>query len=266
MSRSSKKRSSRKKPSQEHHPPIQASKERTVQEKCSDLIKPGQPLDKRYPCLSVDVDTDKLKSMTKDELTLAKLRLDVQRQTVGLLNDKLDLAEREATNWAARVYVFDEGVNQSSVRACVNQLGEWARLTPGCPITILLNSPGGSCSSGFQLYDYLRALSSLGHYITTYALGTAASMGSVVLQAGDRRIIGANAMVMVHQVSSGINSQTPYIEDQVKYHKMIEERMMRIYVSRSKLTEQQIRGKWDRRDWYMLAEEAVEFGFADEIG
>src|ERR1700752_143419 len=97
------------------------------------------------------------------------------------------------------VYVFDKAVSEGSVKECVNVLTRWSRQDPGCDIELQINSPGASIFDGLALVDFLRDLEHKGHEITTMAYGMAASMGGVLLQVGTRRVMGANAMLLMHE-------------------------------------------------------------------
>jgi ATP-dependent Clp endopeptidase proteolytic subunit ClpP len=142
-------------------------------------------------------------------------------------------------------------------------LTSWSSKAPGAPLTIIFNSPGGAVHDGLALFDFLRHLRVAGHHLTTIALGRAASMGAVLLQAGDRRVIGSNAFVMLHEVSNGASGKVSEIDDSVELSKRLQKRLLTILADRSTLTVQQIQRKWTRRDWWLDAEEAVTLGFAD---
>ena len=90
-------------------------------------------------------------------------------------------------------------------------------------------------------------------------------MGAVLLQAGDRRVIGSNAFVMLHEVSNGASGKVSEIDDSVELSKRLQKRLLTILADRSTLTVQQIQRKGTRRDWWLDADEAVGLGFADEM-
>ena len=181
-------------------------------------------------------------------------------------------AEREAAQAAAgdsrnHVYRFIGPVTGSSVAACVSKLTEWSRLDPGCDIEIVFSSPGGSIFDGFILYDFVRGLAAKGHRITTGTLGMAASMAGVLLPMGDHRWVGNQAMVLIHRAAFGIAGKSYEVEDEIVLVKRLEKRIINIYVERSggKLTAAKIKRNWDRKDWWLEAEEALELGVVDEI-
>lgn len=224
---------------------------------------------------------DEVKSPRLEELEAQKLEQEIEklRHDVSTSANKAHLTalelqdreRREADNQAdadvARIYSFLESVTTDSVADCMDDLGIWARRDPGRPITIIFNSPGGSVIEGLALYDFLDDLKkSHDVEITTVARGMAASMGGVLLQAGDKRIVGRNAHVLIHEVSSVGFGKLSEMEDEVKFCKRLQERLLDILADRSTMSKRQIRTKWKRKDWWLDAKETVSLGFADEIG
>jgi ATP-dependent Clp protease protease subunit len=165
----------------------------------------------------------------------------------------------------ALVYTFFAEVDEDSVREAVRELSAWSRRAPGRPIRLVLNSPGGSVLEGLALFDFLGELRSRGHHLQVLALGTAASMGGVLLQAGSDRLLGRNAFVLVHEVRGGAIGTSSSLGDTVEFIGRLEERLLAILAERSTLTAEQIRARWGRRDWWLTAQEAVDLGFADVV-
>ena len=130
---------------------------------------------------------------------------------------------------------------------------------------IIFSSPGGSIIDGFELFDFLQEMRAQGHKVITGSLGMAASMAGILLQAGDIRWIGHQAWMMIHRAAFGAYGKTFEIEDEVKFIKRIEERILDIFTSRSDLTRNKIKRNWDRKDWWISSEEAVELKLVDEV-
>jgi ATP-dependent Clp protease protease subunit len=147
----------------------------------------------------------------------------------------------------------------------MKKLTEWHRLDPKCDIEIIFSSPGGSIIDGFELFDYIQHLRNCGHTVTTGSLGYAASMAGILLQSGGTRWIGHQAWLMIHRAAFGAYGKTFEVEDEVKFVKRIEERILDIFTSRSKLTRTKIKRNWERKDWWISADEALELGLVDEI-
>lgn len=179
-------------------------------------------------------------------------------------------AEREhKIRWAEdlenHVYRFSGPVDDMSVQECMQELSHWSRIDPACDIDIVFSSPGGSIISGFELFDFIQTLRSSGHQITTGSLGYAASMAGVLLQSGSSRWIGHQSWMMIHRAAFGAFGKTFEIEDEVKFVKRIEERIINIFTARSSLTSSKIKRNWDRKDWWLSADECLELGLVDEI-
>ena len=195
---------------------------------------------------------------------LRKLQLDTERAALELESYRRREAEEEAEA-GRRHYTFYARVEEDSVQACMKALGSWSTRAPGAPLTVTFNSPGGSVHDGLALFDFLRHLRAEGHHLTTVALGRAASMGAVLLQAGDHRAVGANAFVMLHEVSSGSAGKVSELEESVELSRRLQKRLLVILAERSTMTMAAIQRKWARRDWWLDAEDAVALGFADEV-
>jgi ATP-dependent Clp endopeptidase proteolytic subunit ClpP len=162
------------------------------------------------------------------------------------------------------LYRFSKDVSHNSVQACMSKLTQWHRMNPDCDIEIVFSSPGGSIIDGFELFDFIQELRH-DHKVTTGSLGMAASMAGILLQAGDVRWIGHQAWMMIHRAAFGAIGKTYEVEDEVRLVKRIEERCLDIFVSRSNITKQKIRKNWDRKDWWIDADECLEAGLVDEI-
>jgi ATP-dependent Clp endopeptidase proteolytic subunit ClpP len=203
--------------------------------------------------------------LKKEELSLAQNEIEFKLKQIQL-EDKLDFVNRkEASDERNFLYRFNDKVSKDTVRHCMETLTEWHRLDPECAIEIIFSSPGGSIIDGFELFDFLQDLRNKGHHLTTGTLGYAASMAGVLLQAGDVRWVGQQAWVMIHRAAFGAWGKTYEIEDEVNFIKRIEERILAIFTSRSSLTKSKIKRNWDRKDWWISADEALNMGLVDEI-
>lgn len=164
-----------------------------------------------------------------------------------------------------RVLDFTREVSRSYVEETIQTLHSWRR-TSSDPIVIRLSSPGGSVIDGLALYDTIKSLSAEGIKITTVALGWAASMAAVLLQAGNERVVGNNAYILIHEVSSAAIGKLSEIEDEAKFTKKLNDRLFDILAERATVKRSTIAKHAKRRDWWLSAEECLRFGFADRIG
>ena len=176
--------------------------------------------------------------------------------------------EEMARNKYHHVYHFTDSVSASSVRACMDQLTVWMRTADDeekQPITIVFSSPGGSVVEGMALWDYIQQVRRAGHHVTTHTIGYAASMAGILLQAGDVRTMGAEAYILVHEVSAAAVGKIGEMEDEMKFLKMISSRVLDIFAARTKLTKRQLDARWRRKDWWLSSSDALKLGFVDEV-
>lgn len=182
----------------------------------------------------------------------------------------LDRARRQESRTKAQddqhfVYQFDDEVSHESVSKCVKKLMEWHRTNPGCDIEIQLNTFGGEMFSGFRLIDVIHDLREQGHAITTSVYGVAASMGAVILQAGTTRIAGKNAFLLLHQGSARVDGSIGDIEDDTELIKKLQSRILDNLSERSSMSAQKIKNTWNRKNWWINADEALGLGFVDQV-
>src|SRR5580765_4582672 len=134
---------------------------------------------------------------------------------------------------------------------------------PKKDISIYINSPGGSVTSGLAIYDTMQFVTC---DVTTYCLGMAASMGAVLLCAGTKgkRFALPNSDIMIHQVSGGAQGAASDVERQVDYMFKLKKRLISIIAHHTGKPEEQVRHDSDR-DYYMSASEASDYGLVDEV-
>ena len=77
--------------------------------------------------------------------------------------------------------------------------------------------------------------------------------------------IGHQSWMMIHRAAFGAIGKTFEVEDEVKFVKRIEGRILDLFTSRSKLTKQKIKRNWDRKDWWIDADECLELELVDEV-
>ncbi|PKQ08816.1 MAG: ATP-dependent Clp protease proteolytic subunit [Alphaproteobacteria bacterium HGW-Alphaproteobacteria-12] len=135
---------------------------------------------------------------------------------------------------------------------------------PKKEISMYINSPGGVVTSGLAIYDTMQHIRSP---VSTVCMGQAASMGSLLLAAGEAgmRFALPNSRIMVHQPSGGFQGQATDIEIHARETIAIRQRLNEIYV---KHTGQSLKAIEDalERDNFMSPERAKEFGIVDHVG
>jgi ATP-dependent Clp protease protease subunit len=135
-------------------------------------------------------------------------------------------------------------------------------------ITIYIMTPGGYWTDGMAIYQAIKQAKA--HNITGIALGECSSMGSVILQAFDKRIAFADTTFLVHpgNTSSGENAFVHNFINQAKYEERILERMYEIYYGKAKKITKLSFKKFKNFfsvDKYLSPEKALEMGLIDEI-
>lgn len=130
-------------------------------------------------------------------------------------------------------------------------------------IQLIINSPGGYVTSGFAIYDTIKQIKSP---VSTICSGFAASMGSILLSVGEkgRRFIQPHARVMIHQPSGGARGQASNIEIQAKEIIKTKELSAQILADNCGQSFEKVMKDFDR-DYWMSAEESVEYGIVDGI-
>jgi ATP-dependent Clp protease protease subunit len=134
---------------------------------------------------------------------------------------------------------------------------------PNKDIAFYINSPGGVVSAGLAIYDTMQYIRSP---VSTVCMGMAASMGSLLLTAGEKgkRFALPNSRIMVHQPSGGAQGQATDIEIQAREILKLRQRLNEIYVTHTGQPIEAIQSKLER-DTYMSAEEARDFGLIDQV-
>jgi ATP-dependent Clp protease protease subunit len=134
---------------------------------------------------------------------------------------------------------------------------------PDKEISMYINSPGGVVTSGLAIYDTMQYIRPK---VSTLCIGQAASMGSLLLTAGEKgkRYVTPNARIMIHQPSGGYRGQATDIEIHAQEILNLKKRLNNLYVHHTgqKLP---VIEKSMERDNFMSAEDALKFGLVDEI-
>ena len=134
---------------------------------------------------------------------------------------------------------------------------------PKKEIAMYINSPGGVVTSGMAIYDTMQFIRPA---VATTCIGQAASMGSLLLCAGDKdmRFATPNARIMVHQPSGGFQGQASDIERHAQDIIKLKRRLNEVYVKHTGQDYETIEKTLDR-DHFMTAEEARDFGLIDRV-
>lgn len=176
------------------------------------------------------------------------------------LGDVIDMAALEA-----RRVLFSEPVTEKSAADAIKKLWFLELTSPGKPIVLVINSPGGSVDAGFAVWDQIKMMTSP---VTTLVTGIAASMGSVLslVAAPGRRFATPHARIMIHQPSIGgpITGQATDLNIHAQEILKTKARLVDIYVEHTGKPRDVIEKAIDRDTW-MSADEAKDFGLLDGI-
>lgn len=130
-------------------------------------------------------------------------------------------------------------------------------------IKLYVNSPGGIVSAGLAIYDTMQYAKAP---IMTICVGTAASMGAVLLAAGSKgkRIVLPNSVVLLHQVMGGAEGQAVDVEIRARHILRVKEQINQILAYHTAKPVEQIAKDTDR-DFYLDAAEAIRYGIVDKV-
>jgi len=162
-----------------------------------------------------------------------------------------------------RIIFVSGAVHDEMATAIVAQLLFLESENPKKEIAMYINSPGGVVTSGLSIYDTMQYIRSP---ISTVCIGQAASMGSLLLAAGekDMRFSLPNSRIMVHQPSAGFQGQASDIAIHAKEILELKDRLNHIYVKHCGQTLDKVEAALER-DNFMTAEQAKDWGLVDQI-
>lgn len=162
-----------------------------------------------------------------------------------------------------RCVLIGRTIDDELTAQIVPQLLLLDREKPGRPITMLINSPGGSVTAGLAIHDVMTSIPSP---VSTVATGLAASMAQILLVAGEpgHRYATANAEIMMHQGSAGIGGPAADIAIQADRLVRTSSVMHRIIAANTGKSPDQVAVDGDRDHW-LSAEQARTYGMVDHL-
>jgi len=162
-----------------------------------------------------------------------------------------------------RIVFLSEEVNDTTASLVVAQLLYLEAQDPDKDIQFYINSPGGSVTSGFAIYDTMQYIKA---DVSTICIGLAASMGAFLLSSGakGKRIALPNAEIMIHQPTGGFRGQATDIQIHAEKILRTKDRLNRILAENTGKPVEIIR-EASERDNFMTAEEAKDFGLIDSV-
>lgn len=162
-----------------------------------------------------------------------------------------------------RVIFLGEDVNEHTANLVVAQLLHLAYTDPDKDIKLYINSPGGSVYDGLAIYDTMQYIKP---DVQTIGIGLQASMGAFLLSSGTKgkRVALPNSRIMIHQPSSGTQGKITDQEIALKEGLFLKQRLNEILVKNTGQKLSKIEKDADR-DFWMSAEEAVDYGLIDTV-
>ena len=162
-----------------------------------------------------------------------------------------------------RIIFLGSAINDEVANAIVAQLLFLQSDDPKAAVHLYVNSPGGSVSAGLAIYDTMQFISC---EVATYCVGQAASMGAVLLAAGQKGKRNAlpNSRILIHQPLAGMEGTAEDILIHAKEFGKVRERLNNILLKHTGHALEKIKQDTDR-DRFMSAEEALEYGLIDHV-
>ena len=162
-----------------------------------------------------------------------------------------------------RIIFLGEEVNDTSASIIVAQLLFLEAEDPSKDIHLYINSPGGSVSAGFAIYDTMNYIKC---DVSTICIGMAACMGAFLLSGGTKgkRFVLPNSEIMIHQPSGGARGQATEIQIVAENILKTKKKLNEILAANTGRSYEEI-ARDTERDNYMTAQEAKEYGLIDEI-
>ncbi|WLR57443.1 ATP-dependent Clp endopeptidase proteolytic subunit ClpP [Mesobacillus subterraneus] len=162
-----------------------------------------------------------------------------------------------------RIIMLGDEINDQVANSVIAQLLFLEADNPEKDISIYINSPGGSTTAGFAIFDTMEYIKP---DISTICIGMAASFGAMLLLAGTKRKRFAlpNSEIMIHQPLGGARGQATEIEISAKRIIKLRDHVNQIISERTGQPVDKVEKDTDR-DYFMSAEEALEYGIIDKI-
>ncbi len=162
-----------------------------------------------------------------------------------------------------RIIFLGEEVNATTAGLVVAQMLFLEAKDPDKDIQFYINSPGGSVTDGFAIYDTMQYIKC---DVSTICVGMAASMGAFLLSAGTKgkRIALPNSEIMIHQPLGGYQGQATDIEIHAKRMLELKDKLTRIMAENCGKEYEVVRADCER-DNFMTAEQAKEYGLIDKV-
>lgn len=191
------------------------------------------------------------------------------RNLIPMVVEKTEAGERSYDLYSRlmkeRIVMLNTDVNDQSANILISQLLFLESENPELPITMYINTPGGSVYDGLGIMDTMNFIQCPVH---TVVLGMAASMGSIMCSSGTKgkRFALPNSTIMIHQVSSGTRGQNTDIQIHARETAYLNDKLTKILSDNTygKVNHEDMVIACERDNW-LRPEQCIELGLIDEI-
>ncbi len=196
-----------------------------------------------------------------------RAELDLRAQLVPMVVEQTARGERSYDIYSRllkeRVIFLVGQVEDHMANLVVAQLLFLESENPDKDVHLYINSPGGSVTAGLSIYDTMQFIKP---DVSTMCIGQAASMGAVLLAGGakDKRYVLPHSRTMIHQPLGGFQGQATDIEIHAREILDVRQRLNTILAKHTGQNMERIQQDTDR-DFFLSAEESVEYGLVDEV-
>ena len=200
----------------------------------------------------------------KEEITLGKQEIIFDFDKDEKSQDYLDMLRMRALK-RGKIYLLDDVEIEVAERICFEI--EEAQIAGVKELHVIIGSPGGNVFAGLAIFDALQEYREKGGKVITEARGYAASMGAILLQAGDERTARRNARILIHEVRTfgwGVDTASQS-EEKAKEMKKVNMQLVKILSERSGNSEKMILRLIKKRDYWVSADEALNINLIDKI-
>ena len=162
-----------------------------------------------------------------------------------------------------RIVFLGGEINDDTANLVVAQMLFLEMEDPDTDISLYINSPGGSVTAGMAIFDTMRYIKP---QVRTVCIGMAASMGAFLLMAGEKgkRLALPNSEVMIHQPLGGAQGQATDVAIRAEWLMKTKEKMTRMMAEMTGQDLEKVKADVER-DYFMTAEEALDYHIIDEI-
>src|SRR5881396_2749255 len=210
-----------------------------------------------------------MSTMTEDRRAMSKSEME-EPKGLGLIPMVIEQSGRGERAYdiysrllKERVIFLIGSVDEATANLVVAQMLFLESENPDKDINFYINSPGGSISAGFAIYDTMQFIKP---DVSTLCIGMAASMGAFLLGAGakGKRFALPNSTVLIHQPLGGFQGQASDIEIHARYILSLRERLNGLMAMHTGKSIEEVARETDR-DNFLTAAEALEFGIIDQV-